>query len=190
MSTGDVYLPANYIKFTGSQNIDTGVYGDNTTSVNISFYITTLVSGASRSFFGYYDSNNPTTKSLNIYLGYSGGSTRYGSASVSSDWRASRNYTCNITPTGYSGIGYRSASGSWSPSSFTTESTLKIGYTGTGGYFIGNVYSCQIKLGNTIVREFIPVYNQTKGEYGLLDTINNTFYGSITGTPLEGELTT
>ena len=193
MAAGDTYLDAVYITFTGDQYIDLGIYGNNYTQYIVDFYITTLVRGQSRSLFGYYDSSNPTTKSLNVYLGYGSASTRYGNASGNLDWRSGYRYTTTLEPTGMSVIRDDSSrpyySKSWSASSFTTEGTLKVGYTGTGLYFIGDLY-------------FIEVFNQTEGvimwltsaysvrlnQFGLLNQVDNRFYYSVTGVPLGGQL--
>lgn len=68
----------------------------------------------------------------------------------------------------------------------TTRSLLLLsGYKGdgtieTGFCGIGKIYSCKIYYEDTLVANMKPVLTNS-GTYGLLDTVNNTFYGSEVG---------
>lgn len=191
MVGGDTYLDASYITFTGEQYIDLGIYGNSDTQYIIDFDIAVLIQGQSRSFFGYYDTDNPTTKSLSLYLGYGAVNTRYGNASGNLDWRSGHRYTAVLSPSGMyverdGSLYYNKA---WSPSPFTTNGTLKVGYTGTGLWFIGNVNSIEVRniIGGTAMI-LSPVYSVRLKQYGLLEQRTRTFYYSVTGVPLGGEL--
>lgn len=55
-----------------------------------------------------------------------------------------------------------------------------------GGYISARLYSCQIYDNNELVRDFVPVMVKDSGEYGLLDKVNNMFYGSSSNTQFIG----
>lgn len=193
MAAGDTYLDAIHITFTGDQYIDLGIYGNNNTQYIVDFYITTLVRDKSRSLFGYYDPSNPTTKSLNLYLGYGAANTRYGNASGNLDWRSGYRYTTTLNPTGMTvkrdDISSPYYSKTWSPSSFTTEGTLKVGYTGTGLYFIGDVYFIEVySQTEGVIMWLTPAYSVKLKQFGLLNQADHRFYYSATGVPLSGVL--
>lgn len=193
MTAGDTYLDASYITFTGDQYIDLGIYGNNNTEYIIDFYITTLVQGQSRSLFGYYDPSNPTTKSLNLHLGYGAANTRYGNAYANLDWRSGYRYTTTLNPTGMtvnrSDLSSPYYSTTWSPSSFTTEGTLKVGYTGTGLYFIGDIYFIEaFNQTEGVTFWLTPAYSVRLNQFGLLNQADHRFYYSATGVPLSGVL--
>lgn len=48
-----------------------------------------------------------------------------------------------------------------------------------GNYHPKEIYYCKIWDGNTLIRNFIPVKDINSNTYGMLDTINNVFYSSL-----------
>lgn len=42
--------------------------------------------------------------------------------------------------------------------------------------FVGNIYSCKIYEGETLVRNFIPCYRKTDNVIGMFELVNGTFY--------------
>ena len=65
--------------------------------------------------------------------------------------------------------------------------TLKLGYTGTGLYFIGKVERLELHDG---VHELMlePYYSTMHKQFGFLDYDSHKFYPSVTGVPLQGKL--
>ena len=179
-----VYELVDYIMATGSQYINTGLYGDEGTTVTIDFTPTVLVSGAGRTVFGHY---NSSSDSISVYLAPGGAYTRYDGVSVSWSWSTLTRYEVTLSPTG----AQRTANGStesvtWSASSFTTAGEMKLGYGGTGNYFYGRLYGCKIWDGATLVMELVPAYDTVGGVYGMYDNVSNTFLTSATGTDFDG----
>lgn len=53
--------------------------------------------------------------------------------------------------------------------------------------FVGNIYSCKIYDGNTLIRDYIPCYRNIDNAIGLYDLVNGVFYTNQgTGTFLKG----
>lgn len=184
---GDVVV-AQAAQFSGAEYTDLGIYGDSTTSVYIDFWLHNLPSGYKRTIFGN-TAGSANEREISISLQETRGNygiTMYGTASMYATWSAQRRYQVNIGPDGYSGLGTSSESGSWSSRQFSTHSTLKLGYSGTGNYFIGTIYKCQISKNGVLVMDLVPAYNKRINEYGFVDLLTGQFYGSVTGTPIWG----
>lgn len=173
------YQVVNYITDSGDAYIDTGVKGDETTRVYVSFRVGTLVSGSPRGVFGHYSTS---TNSLSVYLATGGANTRYGSKAVLLSWSANSEYTFTIDASGWQRTGGTTDSGTWSQSTaFTTTGNLYLGWSNTGDYFNGRLYACQIWKGNTLMRDFVPALDTSNGTYGMYDNVNDVFYTPVTG---------
>lgn len=78
----------------------------------------------------------------------------------------------------YDGVEYPSGTtGSW-----TSSLVLFIGSLNNNGTAAASLpskfYYFKIYNGETLVRDFIPAYQQSSGKYGLYDLVNNVFYTS------------
>lgn len=179
-----IYTEVEYITCDGNQYLDTGLYGDEDTTVTLEFMPTSLSSGQTMSVFGYYNSG---TDSLDVFLSYGSGNTRYDSQAVLWSWRANTEYSVTLSPAGASRTyGATTDSESWTASAFTTAGTMMLGYANVGGQFVGRLYSCKIWQGSTLVMDLVPVLNNNTGEYGMYDNIGDDFYASDTGNGFGG----
>lgn len=52
----------------------------------------------------------------------------------------------------------------------------------------GKIYYVKVKEGETLVRDYVPVYNISTSEYGLFDKVNQKFYGSANNNKFTGKL--
>ena len=185
------YTQVDYIKTTGAQHIDTGVYGNLNTLLEIKASRTTL------------DNNNKqlagslgNTYSITINIGPSN-LTRFGTKSYSMrahDYITADKpsiFICNkngITIDGNSTGNFNE------DTNFTTESTLYLmGANNSSTKFPGKLYYAKIYDNNVLIRYFIPCYRNSDNEVGLYDLVNNVFYinqgtgvftyGSVAPTP-------
>lgn len=72
---------------------------------------------------------------------------------------------------------------------FDSYQTLDIGVTNSSNNaFEGRCYYCKIWEGDTIVRDYVPVYKISSSEYGLFDKVNNKFYGSSNNNKFTGKV--
>ena len=46
------------------------------------------------------------------------------------------------------------------------------------GGLIGKLYRTQLQVDNVVVRDFIPVFNNKIGKYGMFDNISGQFFGN------------
>lgn len=185
------YTQVDYIEATGTQHIDTGVYGNLNTLLEIKASRTTL------------DNNNKqlagslgNTYSITINIGPSN-LTRFGTKSYSMrahDYITADKpsiFICNkngITIDGNSTGNFNE------DTNFTTESTLYLmGANGSSTKFPGKLYYAKIYDNNVLIRYYIPCYRNLDNEVGLYDLVNNVFYtnqgtgvftyGSVAPTP-------
>lgn len=179
-----IYTEVDYITCDGNQYLDTGLYGNEGTTVTLEFMPTSLSSGQTMSVFGYYNSG---TDSLDVFLSYGSGNTRYDSQAVLWTWRANNEYSVTLSATGASRTyGSTTDSESWTASAFTTAGTMMLGYANVGSRFVGRLYSCKIWQGSTLVMDLVPVLNNNTGEYGMYDNIGDDFYASDTSNGFGG----
>lgn len=52
----------------------------------------------------------------------------------------------------------------------------------------GKIYYVKVKEGDTLVRDYVPVYNVSTSEYGLFDKVNYKFYGSANDNKFTGKI--
>ena len=179
-----------YLELTGTQWIDTGVYGDLETETEITFSLhqNSITDGCC--VFGTRTS--ATVRNFSVMEGN-------GDASLNIDCGDYRNSRCSyhlmqkdVIYTVHIDKNIRSVKENNSiiarnatvlSTPFTTERTLKIGYTDqTGNWWQlyynmkGRVYSCYIKKNNTLVRDLIPV---RVGNVGYMyDKVSGQLFGN------------
>ena len=180
----DGYAKVDYIQFSGSNSVDTGIICNQNTKIVVRY---TRDSSAAQYLYGVVNSDN--TASVTAYLS-SGGSWRFGNKS------ASRTITVDaeIIRTAImqkSGIDSDSGTNAYSGvTDFETPYTLILGgchYSsgsiGTG--FTGKVLSFEIWQGSELALKLVPVVN-AEGEYRFWDQVVQKFVDTVQGTPLEG----
>lgn len=187
---GDPELPAgyrraSYIQFAGEQEIDTGIIPNQNTTIKIWF---TRESSASQYLYGVASDDN--TASVTAYLS-SGGSWRFGgksaSRSVGVDTEIIR--TAIVSKTG---IEHESGKNAFSGTAdFAANGTLIIGgvrnANGTiaAAQFVGKIFGFDMLDGADTVQKLIPVVD-SEGTYRFYDKVSQTFFDTITDTPLDG----
>ena len=180
----DGYAKVDYIQFSGSNSVDTGIICNQNTKIVVRY---TRESSSAQYLYGVVNSDN--TASVTAYLS-SGGSWRFGNKS------ASRTITVDaeIIRTAImqkSGIVSDSGTNAYSGvSNFETPHTLVLGgchYSGgsIGSGFTGKVFGFEIWQGSELALKLIPVVN-AEGEYRFWDKAGQKFVDTVQGTPLEG----
>lgn len=178
------YAKVDYIKFSGSNSVDTGIICNQNTKIVVRY---TRDISAAQYLYGVVNDGN--TASVTAYLS-SGGSWRFGSKS------ASRTITVDaeIIRTAIvqkSGIVFESGTNAYSGvTDFETPHTLILGgchYSSgsIGAGFTGKVFGFEIWQGSELVLKLVPVVN-ADGEYRFWDQVRQTFVDTVQGTPLEG----
>jgi hypothetical protein len=177
------YSRVDYIEFTGGQLVDTGIIGNQDTQIRTSF---TWGNDKQNHVYGCASSDN--TASITSYMN---GSWRFG------DKTATKTIQKNNTLLPYSScvnktmIGITGSNTAISGvSDFETVATLLLGgaRTATGELpasgIVGRVFDFRVWDGDTPVMKMIPV---TDGQqYRFWDAVSQSFFDSITDTPLEG----
>lgn len=180
----DGYAKVDYIQFSGSNSVDTGIICNQNTKIVVRY---TRDSSSAQYLYGVVNSDN--TASVTAYLS-SGGSWRFGSKS------ASRTITADagIIRTAIvqkSGIVSDSGTNAYSGvTNFETPYTLILGgchYSSgsIGDGFTGKVLGFEIWQGSELVLKLVPVVN-AEGEYRFWDQVGQKFVDTVQGTPLEG----
>lgn len=177
------YTRVGYIQFTGEQTIDTGIICNQDTKIKVVF---TREKSAQHYLFGVASSDN--TASVTAYLG---GSWRFGNKAntktlttnedmVYSGVLDSSQMTITGSKTTISGV-----------NDFETIGSLLIGTSRSASgnvsspQFLGKIYSFEMWEGETQVLKLIPAIKDDI--YGFWDDVSETFFTSITDTPLQGE---
>ena len=178
------YRRCDYIQFSGTQLVDTGVIGTQDTQIWASF---TWESSTQRHLYGCASSDN--TKSITSYMN---GSWRFGNkyASKSSGTKNPMlpySVLMNKTTIGVT----NSVSTISGVNDFETVGTLLLGGARDSDGTLpsvgitGKVYSFRLWQGAARVLNLIPVVS-ADGVYKFYDTVSGTFFDSITDTPLGG----
>lgn len=180
------YRRLNYIKSTGTQYIDTNFTPTYSSHVVMDVECTKTVSSFT-AFFGFRNAASPTdsqafnaavTNATTLRSDYYGTnktatvSTILARTTIDKNRNIMTGYGVTITNTGSTNV----SSGSLILLAMrTVASGISYGIT-------ANLYSCQIYDNDVLVRDFVPCENSV-GEIGLYDVVNNQFYGnSGTGT--------
>ena len=178
------YTRCDYIQFSGSQWVDTGIVGNQDTQVNVSF---TWENSTQRHLFGCASSDN--TASI---TSYTNGSWRFGSKSATKTIMKNNTllpYTARINNTM---IGVTGSNTNISDvADFETPDTLLLGgaRNGSGALpssgIVGRVFYFYLWQGETRVLKLVPVVD-ADGNYYFFDEISKRLFDSITDTPLDG----
>ena len=171
------YTPIEYIQFTGTQDIDTGITCNQNTKIEIKF---TRENSESRWLYGVRNSAN--TSSVTAYLG-SDGAWRFGGAYKGYTIPLNKVCTMVIDKNGITYNGTTNKYSSGSVGTFTSNATLTLGSarnnSGTYGspQFIGKIYSFKMYDGSILVADYIPSIS-SDGEYGFYDNVSKEFKAS------------
>ena len=174
------YTQLEYIESTGTQYIDTGIVPNQDTSVRLDAQYLDYNSGSNGILFGAR-----TSSTANVYvvqrltagdwnMGYNNGSVIVGTADTNRHIFY-KNKQYQYLDGELKGTGTYSA--------FTCPGTaILFGFNNNGTPnttdFPAKVYSLKIYDNNTLVRNFIPVVNNTTGKIGMYDTVGGRFYGN------------
>ena len=180
----DGYAKVDYIQFSGSESVDTGIICNQSTKIIVRY---TRDSSSAMYLYGVVNEGN--TASVTAYLS-SGGSWRFGSKSISrtigTDAEMVR--TAIVQKSGIvSDAGTNTYSG---VTNFEALDTLILGgchYSsgsiGTG--FVGKVLTFEIWQGSELALKLMPVVN-AEGTYRFWDQAGQKFIDAVQGLPLGG----
>lgn len=178
----DGWARAGYIYFSGEQTVDTNVICNKNTKIQLAF---TRERSSQHYLYGVASSDN--TASVTAYLG---GSWRFGNKSITKTVTTNADMIYSVTMTASTITITGSASTISGTSTFETVGSLLLGAcrnsNGTVGasQFIGKVLFFSMWEGTEQVLHLTPITDGTT--YRFYDTVSNTFFDSITDTPLEG----
>ena len=183
------YQKVEYIQSTGAEYIDTEIYGDQTTSLQLTLQRITPITTIARVFGsrtgitsnGFFLSTLANGK---VYI--DAGSSNSGTQQTAPCAWTLTKADIEIDDTGYS---YDGTAYSWASDhhgqSFTTPDTLLIfnaysgGSTSTG--VEAKLYSVVIKKNGTAVFNGVPCYRKSDSEPGLYDLVTSTFFTNASG---------
>lgn len=187
---GDPDLPAGYrrvgyIQFSKAQIVDTGIICTQNTKIKVHF-----TREGSTAMYLYGVVNNGNTASVTAYLS-STANWRFGDKTTSITITENKDLI-QTSIQSKSGVDRITASNSYSGvSDFETPGALVIGSSrnsngsiGVASY-VGRIFLFEIYEGNEMVLKLIPVVS-SEGVYRFFDTVSQTFFDSVTATPLYG----
>lgn len=166
------YEPIEYVTFDGSTIFDTGVYGNNTLTIEVKFRRTNTASNV----YLYGVSASPR---LSAYLGQSG-YWRYSESAYPTFNTKNTNVTeAKVTPTETRVGSYRRT---YSSSAFTTKFTMPLGgHTPKSGVrtpqFIGEVYYFRMSVDGKYILDWTPAISN--GVEGFWDNVTNEFVAPL-----------
>lgn len=188
-SGGEPGLPAgyarvDYIQFTGEQIVDTGIICNQDTKIRTIF---TREKSTQHYMFGVTSSDS--TASVTAYFG---GNWRFGNKAQSKNPIAREDLVyCGILSNSEIAIS-GSVSSISGVNDFETIGSLVLGAcrSSSGNIpsatFVGKTLLFEIwQSGDALVRKLVPVVS-SEGVYRFFDTVSQTFFDSITDTPLGG----
>lgn len=179
------YEVVDYIQSSGTQYIDTGVVTNQNTRVNISFQEASIVSGTGAYVCGSESAylNNSFDiliqgDSLNAFF-----NTQYKKYYTSSNTTTVYNINFNKTNVDFYSNGSLAQTSTFSSTTFQSPVNLTLcalNRNGTKQEFSSiKIYYCQIYNNETLVRNYIPVYDTQTQKYGMYDTTGQQFYGNL-----------
>lgn len=200
LSGTEAYIPLEYIESSGTQYIDTGFKPNSNTRVVIDFEpLPTSSKSEAYCFFGaraakedgeYFAFFKASSQNFNLYWEYGDLYSNIWSVADIGAFAVRRTVEANGATATIDGVTktYPERTLQAKHNMFLFASNEK----GTASYHsLARIYSCQIYDNGTLVRDFIPVKRKSDGAVGLLDKLNNAFYGNAgTGTFIAGELIT
>lgn len=175
------YTPIDYIQFTGSQRIDTGIICNRDTKIEVKF---ARESASDKYLLGVRDSAN--AKSITAYL-TSSGAWRFGNTYASFSPQVNTIYEAVLSKSGLTVNSSKYSFGT-TVNSFETIATLTLGSARstsgalTSPQFVGKMYYFRMYNGDNLVLDYAPVV-RNDGVYGFFDNVSGEFKGSETSTP-------
>ena len=167
------YTKLDYIESSGTQFIDTLVYGKATTETDIQFS-----SSSNMMVMGYWTSSSMNWgKYTDNKLGFGSGTINVLATDrnvVRVDWESNASGYPTISA---NGLSYTRP---YAPSdlSGTSYKLIQLNASGQSYPTSAKVYGCKIWQNNTLVRDYIPVKRTSDDAIGLLDLVNLKFYGN------------
>lgn len=180
------YTRVDCVKFTGDQIVDTGIICTQDSKIRILY---TKDSSDAMYMYGVVNSDN--TASVTAYMTSGGGSWRFGNKYSAKAITSNEELVHTAIVTKNSIIRGEHIASLSSVNEFETIGTLLIGAVRNAdgsvanAQFIGKVLCFEIWQGEEQVLKLVPVVNKD-GVYGFYDEISETFFESITDTPLGG----
>ena len=180
----DGYTKLEYIESSGTQYINTGIVPKTTTRVVVDFSLTTTAGGQ-------WNGWGSTGSKESFFFGAAKAGTFH--ISLSGDWTNTdtgiaidtSRHAVDMSMSALKFDGEEFVNASSSPfSNAASGNTLYLfamhqGWSpGIGSYSSMRLYSCQIYDGETLVRDFVPVVQDSDGAAGLYDTVSETFFAN------------
>lgn len=169
-----------YLQSDGKQYINTGLYGDNSTKVELK---EEHVGGSTLGLFGGRNTDN-TSNIFALYIITSGRNVQFGFNATSNSTNATYN-TAHIHIADKNGLyvdGTKKITLS-DDGTFTTDDTMLLFTTRTGDghtvesrMFKGKIYYCKIWNGNVLVADMIPVKKDGVGY--MYDKVSGQLFGN------------
>lgn len=164
-----------YLRGTGTQYIDTNVYGDKETAMEVDFIVLEYRSAYDGVFGSRIAGEN--TNSISVFTSANGTYQRFGSQVARYAFLKDVRYRVRVDKNGIyeNDMTLRA----WQQiNDFTTPSTLKLFSVGTFGFtlFDGNIYSAKIWQSGNLIFDFIPV---RVGQVGYMyDKVSGQLFGN------------
>ena len=181
------YEKIDYIQFTGTQAVDTGIVCTQDTRIKVLF---TRDDDVQRYLYGVLSTGN--TASVTAYLTSGSGNWRFGNRTMIRGIVAREEivHTSIIDKTGITG---NTGTGDYDTvSNFTSIGSLILGSArntdgsiDTNLMLVGKVFRFEMWSGEELVLQLIPVITKS-GEYGFWDTVTKSIKTSITNVSLRG----
>lgn len=178
------YSRVDFIEFSGQQLVDTGIIGNQDTQITASF---TWGSSTQNHLYGCASSDN--TASITSYMN---GSWRFGNKSATKTVNKNNAILPYATRVNKSMIGVTGSNTSISGvNDFETIGTLLLGgaRSSSGALpssgLVGRVFYFNVWQGDEQVMKLVPVVS-ADGVYRFWDMVSETFFDSLTETPLGG----
>lgn len=172
LSVSGGFTPIDFVTFDGSTIFDTGVYGNNTLTIEVKFRRTST----SENVYLYGVSTSPRLTANLAQSGY----WRYGEDAYPTFNTKNTTLTeAEVTPT-RTKVG--SYSQSYTPMGFTTKYPIPLGgHTPSSGVptpqYIGEVYYFRMSVSGKCILDWTPVIKD--GVEGFWDNVTNTFIAPL-----------
>lgn len=181
------YTLLEYIESSGTQYIDTGFKPNNNTGVAIDFEPTSASAlGTAYSFFGtraakedgeYFAFFKASSANFNLYWEFAELYDHIWNVANKTDFTARRTVVVNGASATVGGV-----TKTYPARTFQTKLNMYLfadnekGAVGYPAYM--KLYSCQIYDNGTLIRDYVPAKRKPDGAVGMLDKLNNVFYGN------------
>ena len=179
----DGYTQLAWIESSGTQYVDTGVYPNQATSLEMEFAPTDLSktewwfgvrSSSNTNMFGFY-----STSATSVYSTFASSGQTFSIPSIEGQTVSLEKGDVITTLT----YGNNVEELENTDGTFTSEFALVLLSANLAGSIAsstrasGRLYSCAIYDGSSLIRNFVPCLNPSN-EVGLYDTVNEQFYGN------------